>query len=76
MQKIFYLSNSRDYTNQDNVNENRYFKQINKLMEQGWSVDQVIKIVTNTVALDNDNSQDNKESFAAFVLLEKPDEQK
>ena len=69
MQKLVYVSNSRDFTNQKNVNENRYFKHINELLDQGWRVDQIVK--TDVTALDNDNSQDNKESFAAFVVLDK-----
>ena len=35
MQKLVYLSNSRDYSEQGNINENKYFKEINGLLEQG-----------------------------------------
>lgn len=37
MQKIVYLSNSRGYTEQGNINENKYFMQINELLEDGCS---------------------------------------
>lgn len=35
MQKLVYLSNSRDYTEQGNINENKYFTHINELLYQG-----------------------------------------
>ena len=74
MQKLVYLSNSRDYTEQGDINENRYFKRLNGLLEQGWKV---ANLTPNSIALDSDNSQANKETFAVFVLLEKSaDEQK
>lgn len=68
MQKIVYLSNSRDYTEQGNINENKYFKQINELLEQGWKV---AHLTPNTVEIDNNQNFEHKETFAAFVLLEK-----
>ena len=38
MQKLVYLSNSRDYTEQGNINENKYFTHINELLDRGWKV--------------------------------------
>ena len=73
MQKLIYLSNSRDYTEQGNINENKYFTHINELLEQGWKVS---LLTHNVVENDSNHKPDNKETFVAFVLLEKPDEQK
>ena len=73
MQKLAYLSNSRDYTEQGNVNENKYFTHMNKLLDQGWKVSHITQ---NGVEIDNSQKPSQKETFVAFVLLEKPDEQK
>jgi len=73
MQKLVYLSNSRDYTEQGDINDNKFFSRINGLLEQGWKVSH---LTPNEVEIDNDRQQDRRETFAAFVLLEKPDEQK
>lgn len=73
MQKIVYLSNSRDYTEQGNINENKYFKQINELLGQGWKV---AHLTPNVVEVDNNQNPTQKESFVAFVLLEKDEENK
>ena len=75
MQKLVYLSNSRDYTEQGDINENQFFKRINELLDQGWIVSH---LTPNAVKIFNANAQkaDQRETFAAFVLLEKPDEQK
>lgn len=73
MQKIVYLSNSRDYTEQGNINENKYFKQVNELLEQGWKV---ALLAPNMVALNDCKNFEHKESIAAFVLLEKGEEDK
>ncbi len=73
MQKIVYLSNSRDYTEQGNINENKYFTQLNGLLDQGWVVSH---LTPNVIEIDNDQKQNRRETFAAFVLLEKNDEQK
>lgn len=40
MQKLVYLSNSRDYTEQGNINENKYFTHVNNLLDEGWKVTQ------------------------------------
>jgi len=74
MQKLVYLSNNRDYTEQGNINENKYFKHVNELLNQGWTV---ASITQNVVGVDN-NTQNiaHKETFVAFVLLEKSGEQK
>ena len=73
MQKLVYLSNSRDYTEQGSINENKYFTHINELLDQGWKVSHV---TPNMVAVDNSQKPGQKETFVAFVLLEKPDEKK
>ena len=41
MQKVVYISNSRDLTEQNDINENIYLKRINKLLEEGWVVSQM-----------------------------------
>lgn len=71
MQKIVYLSNSRDYTEQGNINENKYFKQINELLEKGWKV---AHLTPNVVEIDNNQNPTQRESFVVFVLLEKDEE--
>ena len=73
MQKLVYLSNSRDYTEQGNINENKFFSDINELLGQGWRVS---NLTPNGVAIDSNTKPDQRETFAAFVLLEKPDEEK
>jgi hypothetical protein len=73
MQKLVYLSNSRDYTEQGNINENKYFTHINGLLDGGWKVSH---ITPNIVEVDREHNLAHKETFAAFVLLEKSDEQK
>ena len=71
MQKLVYLSNSRDYTEQGNINENKYFTNVNSLLEKGW---QVAHITPNMVQIDDKQNLPRKETFAAFVLLEKPEQ--
>lgn len=73
MQKLVYLSNSRDYTEQGNVNENKYFTHVNQLLEQGWTVTHV---ASKRVKTKDSQDLSRKESFVAFVLLEKPEEGK
>ena len=74
MQKLVYLSNSRDYTEQGNINENKYFNYVNDLLEHGWKV---AHMTHDVLALENDmDSKSHKESYVAFVLLEKNDEDK
>lgn len=81
MQKIVYLSNCRDFTNQCNINENNQFTHINELLEQGWNV---AELTTNNFPLTHgwnfsdfsDETKGNlkpehRETFAAYVLLEK-----
>lgn len=71
MQKLVYLSNSRDYTEQGSINENKYFTHINELLDDGWKV---THITHDVVEIDSSNEQPSrKESFVAFVLLEKND---
>jgi len=68
MQKVVYISNSRDLTEQNDINENIYLKRINKLLEEGW--------VVNTQTVDVDPKLENylhKETLVSFVILEKPE---
>ena len=73
MQKLVYLSNSRDYTEQGSINENKYFTHINHLLDDGWKV---AHITHDVVEIDSGNEPSRKESFVAFVLLEKDDKDK
>lgn len=41
MQKVVYISNSRDFTEQNDINENKYLTRINKLLEEGWTISQM-----------------------------------
>ena len=71
MQKAVYISNSRDLTEQNDINENIYLKRINKLLEEGWVVSQM-----NTQTVDVDPKLENylhKETLVPFVILEKPE---
>ena len=71
MQKVVYISNSRDLTEQNDINENIYLKRINKLLEEGWVVSQM-----NTQTVDVDPKLENylhKETRVSFVILEKPE---
>ena len=71
MQKVVYISNSRDLTEQNDINENIYLKWINKLLEEGWVVSQM-----NTQTVDVDPKLENylhKETRVSFVILEKPE---
>lgn len=70
MQKLVYLSNSRDYNEQGSINENKYFTHINGLLDQGWKV---AHITHDVVDVENCKEPSRKESFVAFVLLEKND---
>ena len=71
MQKVVYISNSRDFTEQNDINENIHLKRINKLLEEGWVVSQM-----NTQTVDVDPKLENylhKETLVSFVILEKPE---
>ena len=71
MQKVVYISNSRDLTEQNDINENIYLKRINKLLEEGWAVSRM-----NTQTVDVDPKLENylhKETLVSFVILEKPE---
>jgi len=71
MQKIVYISNSRDSSEQNDVNENQYMTRINKLLEEGWTVSQMNP---QTVGVDPKlESYLHKETFVSFVVLEKPE---
>ena len=41
MQKIVYISNSRDASEQYDVNTNKYITHINELLAEGWTVSQM-----------------------------------
>ncbi len=69
MQKVVYISNSRDLAEKTDVNENKYLARINKLLEDGWTVAQM-----NTQTVDVDPRLDgclHKETLVSFVILEK-----
>ena len=71
MQKIVYISNSRDFAEENDINVNQYLVRINKLLEDGWTVSQM-----NTQTVDVDPKLENflhKETLVSFVILEKPD---
>lgn len=71
MQRLVYLSNSRDYTEQGNVNENKYFTHINDLLDQGWKV---AHVAHDVVGAGGDPNPTRRETFVAFVLLERSEE--
>ena len=67
MQKVVYISNSRDFTEQNDINENIYLKRINKLLEEGWVVSQM-----NTQTVDVDPKLENylhKETLVSFGII-------
>ena len=71
VQKIVYISNSRDFTEKNDINDNQYLVRINNLLEDGWVVSQM-----NTQTVDVDPKLENylhKETLVSFVILEKPD---
>lgn len=70
MQKLVYLSNSRDYSEQGDINENKYFTRVNALLDQGWKV---AHVTHNVVEMGQSQDPNYKETFVAFVLLEKPE---
>ena len=72
MQKIVYISNSRDFSEQIDINDNKYLVRINKLLEDGWTISQL-----NPYTVDVDPKLENylhKETFVTFVVLEKNEE--
>ena len=73
MQKLVYLSNSRDYTEQGSINENKYFTHINTMLDQGWKVAHMTHDVLATYFEQNPTQ---KETYVSFVLLEKDDDDK
>lgn len=74
MQKLVYLSNSRDYNEQGDINENKYFTHVNELLEKGWKVAHMTHDVLTVVSDPQNLSQ--KESYVAFVLLERDNDEK
>ena len=77
MQKLIYVSNSRDFTEQKDVNENRYLTKLNSLLEEGWQISTVLPNVSpveQVVELVKMETPFHKETLAAWVVLEKPDE--
>ena len=73
MQRLVYLSNSRDYTEQGSINENKYFAHINELLEQGWKISH---ITHDVVEIEDQQDPTHRETLVALVLLEKDDESK
>ena len=72
MQKVVYISNSRDFTEQNDVNDNQYLVRINKLLEEGRVISQ---LNPNPVDVDpNLEAYLHKETIVSFVVLEKPEE--
>lgn len=71
MQKMVYLSNSRDYTEQGDINENKYFTNVNNLLDDGWKVAHITQGILKSNMSKNISQT---ESFVAFVLLEKEDD--
>ena len=74
MQKLVYISNSRDFTELKDINDNKYLVRINKLLEEGWTISQM-----NPCPVEVDPKLENylhKETFVSFVILEKPEESK
>ena len=72
MQKVVYISNSRDFTEQNDINNNQYLVRINRLLEEGWVISQM-----NTHTVDVDPRLENflhKETLVSFVVLEKSEE--
>ena len=72
MQKVVYISNSRDFTEQNDINNNQYLVRINRLLEEGWVISQM-----NTQTVDVDLRLENflhKETLVSFVVLEKSEE--
>ena len=71
MQKVVYISNSRDFTEQNDVNDNQYLVRINKLLEEGRVISQL-----NPYTVDVDPKLEaylHKETVGSFVVLEKPE---
>lgn len=69
MQRVVYISNSRDFTEQKDINDNQYLVRINQLLEDGWVISQM-----NTQTVDVDPRLENflhKETLVSFVILEK-----
>ena len=76
MQKIVYISNNRNYTEQGNINENRYFREVNELLEQGWSLSSVKlpNLFEVQHAQDPLKEPFHMETLAGVIVLEKTDE--
>ncbi|MCL2842113.1 MAG: hypothetical protein FWE28_01420 [Oscillospiraceae bacterium] len=78
MQKLIYISNNRDYAEQGNINENQYFKEVNKLLEQGWAVSSVKLPNLYEIQQTQEPTKErfHLETLAGVIVLEKPDEAK
>jgi len=76
MQKIVYISNNRDFTEQKNINENQYFKEVNALLEQGWTISSIE--LPNLFEIERTQEPIKEpfhmETLAGVIVLEKPDE--
>ena len=71
MQRLLYISNSRDFSEQGNINENKYFVEINEYLANGWMLETLTVNASNII---NTEKPGQQESFAAFALLKKNDE--
>lgn len=69
MQKVVYISNSRDYIEQKDINGNRYLAHINQLLTDGWVISKMDPVVVE-VAPDPERHF-YKETLVSFVVLEK-----
>jgi len=68
MQRLAYLSNTREYAEKGDVNKNQYFKNANGLLGVGWKV---ANITPNIAEIGNKQKTMYEETFAAFAVLEK-----
>ena len=76
MQKLVYISNNRDYAEQGNINENRYFKEVNALLEQGWTLSTMKLPNLSEVLQAQEPLKEpfHMETLVGVIVLEKPDE--
>lgn len=74
IQKLVYVSNSRDYTAQKDVNENRYLVKVNQFLEEGWQIATTLNNVAPVEQVVERVKMDapfHLETLATWVVLEK-----
>ena len=71
MQKIMYINNNTLHSKDASVNDNFHMRELNKMLEEGW---QITNITPNVCALNELKCFNGTETFAAFVVINKPDE--